>query len=67
MAAAIKQEEKNWEKLAAAIKQEENNIAYWQKFDTEPARQELLMSHIRLQKYWIEWWSNEYGKKNIQP
>ena len=53
--------------LAAAIKQEENNIAYWEKFDTEPARQELLMSHIRLQKYWIAWWSNEYGKKNIQP
>ena len=54
-------------KLAAAIKQEENNIAYWEKFDTEQARQELLMSRIRLQKYWIEWWINEYGKKNIQP
>lgn len=53
--------------LAAAIKSEEKNIAYWEKFDTEQARQELLISHILLQKYWIEWWSNEYGKKNIQP
>ena len=53
--------------LLAAIGSEEKNIAYWEKFDTEQARQELLISHMLLQRYWIEWWSNEYGKKNIQP
>ena len=53
--------------LLAAIESEEKDIAYWEKFDTEQARQELLISHILLQRYWIEWWSNEYGKKNIQP
>ena len=53
--------------LLAAIESEEKNIAYWEKFDTEQARQELLISHILLQRYWIEWWSSEYGKKNIQP
>lgn len=53
--------------LLAAIKSEEKNIAYLEKIDTEQARQELLTSHILLQRYWIEWWSSEYGKKNIQP